>query len=160
MDIFQERGHHADVKSKLSVAELHGIVGNYDGMVIRSATKVRGRSDPALSLLPLSRRLGVHRGTPDERYDTIYCKVIFACGARLRQSGKLQTLPACPRALKRRDWLLLNDYSSIPLFLYSSIPLFLYSPFALLPIHPYIHTLEKNIAVCRQLRSSCRRRRT
>ncbi|CAM9477755.1 unnamed protein product [Ascophyllum nodosum] len=39
VDIFQERGHHADVKSKLSVAELHGIVGNYDGMVIRSATK-------------------------------------------------------------------------------------------------------------------------
>lgn len=40
MDIFQERGHQADVKSKLTVEQLHGIVGNYDGMVIRSATKV------------------------------------------------------------------------------------------------------------------------
>ncbi|CAM9848841.1 unnamed protein product [Ectocarpus fasciculatus] len=39
VDIFQERGHHADVKNKLSVEQLHGIVGNYDGMVIRSATK-------------------------------------------------------------------------------------------------------------------------
>lgn len=40
MDIFQERGHQADVKNNLSVEQLHGIVGNYDGMVIRSATKV------------------------------------------------------------------------------------------------------------------------
>ncbi|CAN0026723.1 unnamed protein product [Scytosiphon promiscuus] len=39
VDIFQERGHHADVKNHLSVEQLHGIVGNYDGMVIRSATK-------------------------------------------------------------------------------------------------------------------------
>ncbi|CBJ29093.1 D-3-phosphoglycerate dehydrogenase [Ectocarpus siliculosus] len=39
VDIFQERGHHADVKNKLSVEQLHGIIGNYDGMVIRSATK-------------------------------------------------------------------------------------------------------------------------
>eukprot|EP00904_Undaria_pinnatifida_P000327 jgi/Undpi1/10295/HiC_scaffold_28.g12747.m1 len=39
VDIFQERGHQADVKNKLSVEQLHGIVGNYDGMVIRSATK-------------------------------------------------------------------------------------------------------------------------
>ncbi|CAM9827855.1 unnamed protein product, partial [Hapterophycus canaliculatus] len=39
VDIFQERGHQADVKNQLSVEELHGIVGNYDGMVIRSATK-------------------------------------------------------------------------------------------------------------------------
>ncbi|CAN0540963.1 unnamed protein product, partial [Scytosiphon promiscuus] len=41
VDIFQERGHQPDVKNKLSVEQLHGIVGNYDGMVIRSATKVR-----------------------------------------------------------------------------------------------------------------------
>lgn len=40
VDIFQERGHQADVKNQLSVEQLHGIVGNYDGMVIRSATKV------------------------------------------------------------------------------------------------------------------------
>eukprot|EP00752_Nemacystus_decipiens_P004428 g4041.t2 len=39
VDIFQERGHQADVKNQLSVEQLHGIVGNYDGMVIRSATK-------------------------------------------------------------------------------------------------------------------------
>lgn len=45
VDIFQERGHHADVKNKLSVEQLHGIVGNYDGMVIRSATKVRRRGE-------------------------------------------------------------------------------------------------------------------
>lgn len=43
VDIFQERGHQADVKNNLSVEQLQGIVGNYDGMVIRSATKVSNR---------------------------------------------------------------------------------------------------------------------
>lgn len=41
VDIFRERGHQADVKSNLTVEQLHGIVGNYDGMVVRSATKAR-----------------------------------------------------------------------------------------------------------------------
>lgn len=44
VDIFQERGHQADVKANLTVEQLHGIVGNYDGMVIRSATKVGGEA--------------------------------------------------------------------------------------------------------------------
>lgn len=33
VDIFREKGHQADVKNKLSVAELHAIIGDYDGMV-------------------------------------------------------------------------------------------------------------------------------
>lgn len=48
VDIFQERGHQADVKNKISPEQLHGIVGDYDGMVIRSATKVRGRIENSL----------------------------------------------------------------------------------------------------------------
>ncbi|CAM9571911.1 unnamed protein product, partial [Sphacelaria rigidula] len=50
VDIFQERGHQADVKSKLTVEQLHGIVGNYDGMatpeLLSKATnlKVIGRA--------------------------------------------------------------------------------------------------------------------
>ena len=38
--IFQERGVNADVKTGLSKEELIKIIGNYDGVAIRSATKL------------------------------------------------------------------------------------------------------------------------
>jgi len=38
--IFRERGIEADVKTGLSPAELRAIIGDYDGLAVRSATKV------------------------------------------------------------------------------------------------------------------------
>jgi D-3-phosphoglycerate dehydrogenase len=38
--IFRERGIEADVKTGLSPAELRAIIGEYDGLAVRSATKV------------------------------------------------------------------------------------------------------------------------
>jgi hypothetical protein len=40
VEIFKEKGHQADVKNGLTVEQLHSIIGDYDGMVVRSATKV------------------------------------------------------------------------------------------------------------------------
>jgi hypothetical protein len=44
VEIFKEKGHQADVKNGLTVAQLHSIIGDYDGMVVRSATKVQSSS--------------------------------------------------------------------------------------------------------------------
>ncbi|MBJ7251023.1 MAG: phosphoglycerate dehydrogenase, partial [Acetobacteraceae bacterium] len=38
--IFRERGIEADVKTGLTPAELRAIIGDYDGLAVRSATKV------------------------------------------------------------------------------------------------------------------------
>ncbi|HUZ65084.1 MAG TPA: phosphoglycerate dehydrogenase [Acetobacteraceae bacterium] len=40
VEIFRNRGIEADVKPGLSPADLRGIIGDYDGLAIRSATKV------------------------------------------------------------------------------------------------------------------------
>jgi D-3-phosphoglycerate dehydrogenase len=40
LDIFKQRGIEADVKTGLSNEELLGIVGEYDGIAVRSATKI------------------------------------------------------------------------------------------------------------------------
>ena len=40
VDIFRQRGVDADLKPGLKPAELRAIVGGYDGLAIRSATKV------------------------------------------------------------------------------------------------------------------------
>jgi len=39
--IFQNRGHTVDFKDTLKEPELIKIIGDYDGMVVRSATKVK-----------------------------------------------------------------------------------------------------------------------
>jgi phosphoglycerate dehydrogenase-like enzyme len=41
VSIFKERGHSVDVQKTLSEAELQATIGQYDALVIRSATKVR-----------------------------------------------------------------------------------------------------------------------
>ena len=38
--LFQQRGHQCDVIKTLPEAELCKIIGQYDGLVVRSATKV------------------------------------------------------------------------------------------------------------------------
>ncbi len=40
VEIFQRRGIEADVKPGLQPAELRAIIGEYDGLAVRSATKV------------------------------------------------------------------------------------------------------------------------
>eukprot|EP00952_Eustigmatos_sp_NYUAD-ZCMA_P010983 44756-Eustigmatos_ZCMA.PRE.1 len=40
IEIFKERGHHVDYKVGLSKDELLKIIGQYDGLVVRSATQV------------------------------------------------------------------------------------------------------------------------
>ena len=39
--IFQNRGHTVDFKDTLKEPELIKIIGDYDGLVVRSATKVK-----------------------------------------------------------------------------------------------------------------------
>lgn len=41
VDIFKSRGHTVDVVKTMSESELVYQIGNYDGLVVRSATKVR-----------------------------------------------------------------------------------------------------------------------
>ncbi len=41
IQIFKQRGHDIDVLKTLPEDELIKIIGNYEGLVIRSATKVR-----------------------------------------------------------------------------------------------------------------------
>ncbi len=40
MKIFRDRGHEIDYKDTLAESALANIIGNYDGLVVRSATKV------------------------------------------------------------------------------------------------------------------------
>ena len=40
VEIFRERGVEVDVKTDLSADELKNIIGQYDGLAVRSATKV------------------------------------------------------------------------------------------------------------------------
>ena len=42
VDIFRQRGVDADVKTGLSKDELLKIIGDYDGLAVRSATKAEG----------------------------------------------------------------------------------------------------------------------
>lgn len=42
--ILRDAGHTVDEKSKLPAADLLAIIGNYDGLVVRSETKVTVRS--------------------------------------------------------------------------------------------------------------------
>ena len=56
VEIFRARGIEADVKTGLSPADLRGIIGGYDGLAVRSATKVtRELLDAATSLKVVGR---------------------------------------------------------------------------------------------------------
>jgi D-3-phosphoglycerate dehydrogenase / 2-oxoglutarate reductase len=56
VDIFRQRGIEADLKPGLSPAELRAIIGPYDGLAVRSATKVtRELLDAATSLKVVGR---------------------------------------------------------------------------------------------------------
>src|SRR5215471_1325470 len=59
MAIFKERGVEAEVKTGLSKDELLGIVGDYDGLAIRSATKVNADVIRAAKKLKVVGRAGI-----------------------------------------------------------------------------------------------------
>ena len=59
VEIFRSRGIDVDVKPGLSPAELRGIVGDYDGLAIRSATKVTKELLDAAPKLRVVGRAGI-----------------------------------------------------------------------------------------------------
>jgi D-3-phosphoglycerate dehydrogenase len=59
VDIFRARGIEVDLKPGLTPAELRGIIGNYDGLAIRSATKVTKELLDAAPNLKVVGRAGI-----------------------------------------------------------------------------------------------------
>ena len=57
--IFRDRGIHVDVKPDLDVDALKAIVGEYDGLAVRSSTKVRGPLLEAAGNLKVIGRAGI-----------------------------------------------------------------------------------------------------
>ena len=59
VEIFRERGVEVDVKTGLKPEELKAIIGEYDGLAIRSATKVTKDILSAASRLKVVGRAGI-----------------------------------------------------------------------------------------------------
>ena len=59
LEIFKERGVQADVKTGLTKEELIAIIGDYDGLAIRSATKVTADVLKAAKKLKVVGRAGI-----------------------------------------------------------------------------------------------------
>ena len=59
VEIFRSRGIEVDIKSGLSPADLRGIIGEYDGLAIRSATKVTKELLEAAPKLKVVGRAGI-----------------------------------------------------------------------------------------------------
>jgi D-3-phosphoglycerate dehydrogenase len=59
IEIFKERGVEVDVKTGLSPADLRAIIGDYDGLAIRSATKVTREVLEAATKLKVVGRAGI-----------------------------------------------------------------------------------------------------
>ena len=59
LSIFKERGVEADVKTGLSKEELLAIVGDYDGIALRSATKITADVIKAAKKLKVVGRAGI-----------------------------------------------------------------------------------------------------
>ncbi len=59
VDIFRQRGVEADVKVGLDKAELEAIIGDYDGLAVRSATKVTENIIAAANSLKVVGRAGI-----------------------------------------------------------------------------------------------------
>src|SRR5271155_2130886 len=70
VEIFRDRGIDVDVKPGLSPAELRGIIGEYDGLAIRSATKVTKELLEAATRLKVVGRAGIGVDNVDIRSAT------------------------------------------------------------------------------------------
>src|SRR5271168_3968913 len=68
--IFKERGVEVDVKPGLTPAELRGIIGEYDGLAVRSATKVTRELLDAATNLKVVGRAGIGVDNVDVRSAT------------------------------------------------------------------------------------------
>ena len=58
-EIFRQHGVDADVEPGMTPAELKGVIGNYDGLAVRSATRVTGEILDAAARLRVIGRAGV-----------------------------------------------------------------------------------------------------
>src|SRR5579864_5011886 len=70
VDIFRRRGIDVDLKPGLSPADLRGIIGDYDGLAIRSATKVTKELLAATTRLKVVGRAGIGVDNVDIRSAT------------------------------------------------------------------------------------------
>ncbi|MFO7297402.1 MAG: phosphoglycerate dehydrogenase [Proteobacteria bacterium] len=70
VDIFKERGIEVDVKVGLSKEELEKVIGNYDGLAVRSATKVTEKVIAAAKRLKVVGRAGIGVDNIDVRAAT------------------------------------------------------------------------------------------
>ena len=58
-EIFRQHGVDADVEPGMTPAELQGVIGNYDGLAVRSATRVTGEILDAAARLRVIGRAGI-----------------------------------------------------------------------------------------------------
>src|SRR5690606_14606150 len=70
IDVFKERGIEVDVKVGLSKEELAEIIGDYDGLAVRSATKVTEKIIGAAKRLKVVGRAGIGVDNIDTRAAT------------------------------------------------------------------------------------------
>jgi len=70
VEIFRERGIETDVKTGLKPAELKAIIGDYDGLAVRSATKVTADIIEAATHLKVIGRAGIGVDTVDVKAAT------------------------------------------------------------------------------------------
>ena len=59
VEIFRARGIEVDVRAGLTPAELRAIIGDYDGLAVRSATKVTAELLDAATSLKVVGRAGI-----------------------------------------------------------------------------------------------------
>ena len=77
VDIFRQRGVDADLKPGLKPAELRAIVGEYDGLAIRSATKVTGEVLDEAKKLKVVGRAGIGVDNVDLKAATAHGVVVM-----------------------------------------------------------------------------------
>ena len=77
IEIFKDRGIEVDVKTGLSPAELRAIIGDYDGLAIRSATKVTREVLEAAKNLKVVGRAGIGVDNVDVKTATSHGVVVM-----------------------------------------------------------------------------------
>ena len=77
IEIFKDRGVEVDVKTGLSPAELRAVIGDYDGLAIRSATKVTREVLEAAKKLKVVGRAGIGVDNVDVKTATSHGVVVM-----------------------------------------------------------------------------------
>ncbi len=89
--IFRERGIEADVKTGLTPAELRAIIGEYDGLAVRSATKVTREVLEAAPRLKVVGRAGI--GVDNVDVTSATARGAIAGSLSLHQGGQMGKEP-------------------------------------------------------------------